>query len=575
MKKFSLRSVLIVPYVALIIALAIAIGTLSYLTGSKAVLTVSEHLLTETVSRISQAVDRHVIGSVATLETAFPDGMYGPESIESDFENIRTRFWIATSLHIDPNNYVYYGNRAGQAIGIYRHSYLKGELRVKYNASEHRKIYGLEGIYGEPNYQFTEEKLFDPRLRPWYQAGFSSDKDTWTSVYVDFGTEDLVATRARQVLNNKMEMEGVVATDMPLHALNDFVSNLETSENGLAFIIEPNGNLIASSCSPNVTKNGQGQNIRVNAAESGHPLLTQIYKQLQSHINQAGGPQSPEVIVFNDSAGEKIHVAYHRFKDAAGLEWVNVVAMPAKDFMDGISKNVTRTILLGIMATILVIMIGLWVLHWVTADLKTLSNAVNSVGSGFVEKPINIQRKDEIGDLAKSFSAMQRRLQTDYLTGLPNRYAFEQYLQSAIDNYKTGQNGVPFALLFIDLNDFKMINDRFGHDAGDQVLIEIALRLKTNLRQNDFVARYAGDEFVTVLSDVKSSQDLEPIRKNIEKAMSAPLKAFDSSVVKLSGAIGEAHFPDDAESVAELIILADKKMYVHKATIKNGEAKPG
>ncbi len=571
MKKFSLHSVLIVPYVVLIIALAVSIGTLSYLTGSKAVLTVSEHLLTETVSRINQAVDRHVIGSVATLETAFPEGMVAPENIESDIDNLRTRFWIATSLHIDPNNYVYYGNRAGQAIGIYRHSYIKGELRVKYNGTDHRKIYDLEGIYGEPNYRITEKKLFDPRLRPWYQAGFASDKDTWTSVYVDFGTEDLVATRARQVLNSKMALEGVVATDMPLRALNDFVSNLEVSDNGLAFIIEPNGNLIASSCSPNVKKNEQGENIRVNAAESGHPLLTEIYNQLKYNFEKRHDSQIPEVFVFNNSGDEKIHVAYHKFKDAAGLEWINVVAMPAKDFMEGISNNVLRTILLGVMATILVIITGLWVLHWVTNDLKTLSIAVNRIGSGFVEKPIDIQRKDEIGDLANSFSAMQRRLQTDYLTGLPNRYAFEQYLQSTIENYKSVENGVPFALLFIDLNDFKMVNDRFGHDAGDQVLIEIALRLKTNLRQNDFVARYAGDEFVTVLSEVESSEDLEPIRNKIEKALSAPLKSFDSSVVKVSGAIGEAHFPDDADSVAELIIIADKKMYEHKAAIKKGE----
>lgn len=570
MKTFSLRTVLIVPYVALIIALAVAIGILSYVTGSKAVLTVSEHLLKETVSRISQAVDRHVIGSVATLETAFPEGMVAPETIESDFENLRTRFWIATSLHMDPNNYVYFGNKGGQAIGIYRHSYEKGELRVKYKASEYRKIYKLDGIYGDPQYHFTEKKLFDPRLRPWYQAGFASDKDTWTSVYVDFGTHDLVATRARQVLNDKMEMEGVVATDMSLRALNDFVSNLEISDNGLAFILEPNGNLIASSCSPNVKKNDQGENIRVNAAESGHPLLTEIYRQLQNNFKQAVESQTPVVFVFNNGAGEKIHVAFHKFKDVAGLEWINVVAMPAKDFMKGISKNVTRTILLGVMATILVIITGLWVLHWVTTDLKTLSVAVNRVGSGFVEKPIDIQRKDEIGDLAKSFSAMQRRLQTDYLTGLPNRYAFEQYLQSTIETYQSVEKGVPFALLFIDLNDFKMINDRFGHDAGDQVLIEVALRLKTNLRQNDFVARYAGDEFVTVLNDVTSSQDLAPVRKNIETALSTPLKSFESSSIKLSGAIGEAHFPEDANNVASLLIIADNKMYEHKAAMKKG-----
>ena len=152
MVNFSLRSVLIFPYVALVVALAVAIGILSYFTGGHAVLTVSEHLLKETVGRISQAVDRHVVGSMATLEAAFPNGMLAPVSIESDFKNMRTRFWIATSLHIDPNNYVYYGNRAGQAMGLFRHSLNEGELRVKYTPEEHRSIYQIDGINGEPTF---------------------------------------------------------------------------------------------------------------------------------------------------------------------------------------------------------------------------------------------------------------------------------------------------------------------------------------------------------------------------------------------------------------------------------------
>lgn len=174
-----------------------------------------------------------------------------------------------------------------------------------------------------------------------------------------------------------------------------------------------------------------------------------------------------------------------------------------------------------------------------------------------------------IGDLAKSFSAMQRRLQTDYLTGLPNRYALEQFLQAAIEAYEGQERGIPFALLFIDINDFKLINDRFGHDAGDQALIELSMRLRTHIRKNDFVARYAGDEFVIALNDVQSKKDIAPIRSNIEQALSAPLEAFDSSSLTLGGAIGEAHFPDDAKNVTDLLIVADRNMYAHKAAIKS------
>ena len=571
MPKASLRSVLIVPYFTLVVVLAVAIGGLSYVAGRQAVLTVSDHLLKETVSRIGQAIDRHVVGSVATLEAAFPNGMLAPDSIEEDFANIRTRFWIATSLHIDPNNYVYYGNRTGQAIGLYRHSYESGELRVKYTAEEHRKWYKLDGINGELQYSFTEAKLFDPRNRPWYKAGQKTNQDTWTSVYIDFGTQDLVATRARQVLDHNGEAEGVVATDMSLRALNDFVTNLEISPSGVAFILESDGNLIASSCSPNVIKDKDGMNRRISAEDSGNGLVTEIYQQLKPILLKQTG-NAPETFFFKDRAGQEIHVAFHRFVDGAGLEWTNVVAMPNKDFMGGISDNVIRTLFLGVVATIVVVLIGLWILHWVTTDLKILSTAVNRVGSGFVEEPIDIQRQDEIGDLAKSFKAMQRRLQTDHLTGLPNRYAFEQYLQASIQRYQSREGGEPFAILFIDINDFKSINDSFGHDVGDQALIEFALRLRTNVRTNDFVARFAGDEFVILLSDVPSRKDLEPIRANIARALAAPMKSFDSSSLLIGGAIGEAHFPEDGKSASELLVVADEKMYAHKEALKQDQA---
>lgn len=566
MKQLTLRTVLVYPYITLIILLAVAIGSLSYFTGSRAVLAVSEMLLNETVNRISQAIDRHVVGSAATLEAAFPDGMVAPDNIESDFKNIRTRFWIATSLHIDPNNYVYYGNRAGQSIGLYRHSYEVGELRVKFKAHEHRKRFKLEGVNSSPIYQSTEEKLFDPRVRPWYQVGKAEATETWTSVYIDFGTHDLVATRARQVLSSRQEVAGVVATDMPLKALNDFVSNLDISPNGVAFIVELDGNLIASSRSQNVGKDDLGKNIRINASKSSHLLVREVYQQVHNRLSNPTNIIKP--FFFYNSEGNEIHVAFNKFSDGVGLEWINVVAMPREDFLSGISKNVYLTLIIAILATIIILALGLSILHWVSKDLKILSKAVNKVGSGNLEESIDIQRRDEIGSLAKSFSAMQRRLQSDHLTGIPNRYAFEQYLNSTIENYNSGKNTNPFAILFIDINNFKLINDSLGHEGGDQALIEFALRLKTHFRKEDFIARYAGDEFVALVKDIKSPEDLQPIKINIEKALSTPLKSFGNKNLNVGGAIGEAHFPEDADNSIDLLRVADTKMYKHKSLLK-------
>lgn len=568
MTKLSLRSALILPYVTLIICLALAIGTLSYNTGNKAVQTVSDHLLKETVSRLSQAIDRHVVGSVATLETAFPAGIAVQKDIRADFEKIRTRLWTASTLYLDPNNYVYYGNRAGQAIGLYRESIDTGELRVKFTPEEHRTFYEIDGINDEPQFSSIEEVNFDPRIRPWFQAGLSNSDDIWTSVYIDFRTHNLVATRARRVQGENGEFEGVVATDMSLKSLNDFIGSLNISENGIAFIVEPNGLLIASSHSPNIKQDENGLNIRVAADDSGNVLISDIYSKMAPLISGEMENLKPETFNFTDGQNRNIHVAYNKFEDEAGLKWINVVAIPSEDFMEGIEKNVFQTLLLGVLATAFVSIIGLIILHWVTKDLKLLSHAVNRVGSGYLEEPINIQRKDEIGDLARNFSAMQVRLHTDYLTGLPNRYAFEQHLKACIEKRVVTDEIKPFVVLFFDLNNFKRINDVFGHDVGDHALKEFALRLKSSVPQSDLVARYAGDEFVIMLNNIQSQNDLDPILLQIKNVLSDPFKLSDSLELTLGAAIGVAYYPEDGANVEQLLIVADKKMYADKASLK-------
>ena len=100
--SLTLRQLLTLPYVVLVLAATLVIGVLSYDTGRQAVDTLSDYLLKETVSRISQAVERHLAGSGAVLETAFPAGVAAPASIDPNAESLRTRFWLATSVHPSP-----------------------------------------------------------------------------------------------------------------------------------------------------------------------------------------------------------------------------------------------------------------------------------------------------------------------------------------------------------------------------------------------------------------------------------------------------------------------------------------
>ena len=561
-----MRRLLTLPYVSLIVGVALLIGALSYRTGSEAVNTMADQLLLETVARIGQAVDRHVVGSGAVLEAAFPNGMAAPEAINGDLEELRTRFWIATSLHLDPNNYVYYGSRTGQFFGLWRFSQQDAELRVKLRAELPRALYhftGITGALGEPK---LEPVVFEPRARPWFKAGASSESHTWTSIYIDFRTAELVATRARRVLATNGELEGVVATDLSLRALNDFVHGLKVSEHALAFIIEPGGNLIASSRTANVKRGADGANARLNAADSGDPLQVAAYAQVRDALAAPGAAasSSARTLRFAAADGASIELAFDRLRDTAGLDWITVVAVPRSDFMHGVTANVIRTAAIGGVAALAAALLGLWIVGSVTRDLQRMATVARAVGEGRLDTPLNVHRRDEIGELAQTFRAMQHRLRVDSLTGLVNRDTIERSIADRIGQHRRAADSRPFVVLFLDLNNFKSINDRLGHEAGDKVLIEIGRRLRAVTRVGDMVARYAGDEFVVMVNDVVDARVAEQVRAHVERVLSDPLTSVAPGAV-VGASVGLALYPGAADSVEALLALADADMYERKA----------
>ena len=556
------------PHVALILGVSLLIGGLSYRAGSHAVDTLSERLLLETVARIGQAVDRHVVGSAAVLEAAFPNGMPAPELIDNVQDELRTRFWIATSLHLDPNNYVYYGSRKGQFFGLWRASLQDAELRVKLHPGEPRVLSRFSGINGVLHDAQSEQTLFEPRTRPWFEAGTSSPSHTWTSIYIDYRTAELVATRARRVLDGQGKLEGVVATDLSLRALNDFVRRLHLSDNALSFIIEPDGQLIASSRTANVKVGPAGRNERVNASDAGDALQLAAYTQVRRMLDAQGGAgAAARTLRFDGPDGASVQLAFDRLRDAAGLDWITVVAVPRSDFMHGVTGNVVRTGVIAAAAALVAAALGLWVLGSMAADLHRIAEGAQAVGEGRLDTALEVRRNDEIGQLADSFRAMQQRLRLDVLTGLVNREAIVRNIADRIGGHRRVADHRAFAVLFLDLDNFKSVNDRLGHDRGDKVLVEIGNRLRATMRAGDLVARYAGDEFVILVDDVQDAATAEQVRRNVETLLREPLVSLrgeGDAELAVSAAVGLALYPGDGDSVEALIARADADMYARK-----------
>lgn len=154
----------------------------------------------------------------------------------------------------------------------------------------------------------------------------------------------------------------------------------------------------------------------------------------------------------------------------------------------------------------------------------------------------------------------------DSLTGLANREHFNNTLSHILKLAK--RNKQTFALLFLDLDHFKEINDTLGHLIGDQLLISVAGRLKSCVRFSDFVARLGGDEFVIILDAILSTQDIMGVSEKILSALSDPFK-FENREIFISSSIGITLYPDDAENTNDLLKYADVAMYHAKDKGRN------
>jgi diguanylate cyclase (GGDEF)-like protein len=155
----------------------------------------------------------------------------------------------------------------------------------------------------------------------------------------------------------------------------------------------------------------------------------------------------------------------------------------------------------------------------------------------------------------------------DPLTGLPDRRALAQRFTEL---RAAGRNRPALAVLFADLDNFKLINDTYGHITGDLVLKEVAIRITGCVREHDLVVRYGGDEFVLLLNDVASCEEVELVTGRLRAAVSRPL-SLPGVAARLDVTVGAALAEDDSLSLEQLIEAADHAMYARKKRAKPAE----
>jgi diguanylate cyclase (GGDEF)-like protein len=266
--------------------------------------------------------------------------------------------------------------------------------------------------------------------------------------------------------------------------------------------------------------------------------------------------------------------------------WFVVVRMPTAEAFRLIEVLRGFVLKYSLLALVGVLAILLFLLPRILRPLTDAAHAMREMADGKRElAPLPVRRKDEVGGLILGFNNLVARLHEkeaalkasqermefmahhDSLTGLYNRMMLEDRLQQAMA--RAERNGSHFALLFCDLDGFKPINDQYGHDVGDAVLIQVAVRLSQGRRRLDTVARLGGDEFVVLLTDLDDARgDAEKLARQYLMTIAAPYDV-QGRTFALSISIGIALYQGASVSDSQLLSQADIAMYQAKREGKN------
>jgi len=172
----------------------------------------------------------------------------------------------------------------------------------------------------------------------------------------------------------------------------------------------------------------------------------------------------------------------------------------------------------------------------------------------------------DVTETRRREASIWRQANYDHLTELPNRQMFHASLQQCIESSQ--DSGLPFALVFLDLDLFKEVNDTFGHDEGDELLRLVSRRLTGCVRSTDLVARLGGDEFTLIIQGLHHVDDVRPICQKVLEAVSQPY-VLNSNTVHISASVGVTFYPRDAQDATELLKHADLAMYAAKEKGRN------
>lgn len=436
-------------------------GYLSYRSGQQ---TVNE-LACQLVDDIGDRIDQHVDSYLSTAQTVNQMNWHAVQQgvlDVNDFDQMERYF--AQQFDLYDFGFINFGGVDGSFIGVgYDNHNVPVIAEVPRDQTDQINIYSLkDGKRGQRLQQVENPQVLNAA---WYTDAVTTAQPIWTSVYNWADLPDTLAVSASApVFDDNQQLLGVIGIDVKLDQINQFLRELKIGKTGVAFILEPDEQLIASSSDAPTHRLVNGIAQRLDASESQDPLIQASTVQLLERFGQLRNtPQ--DYIARLSIADQPTVVRVRPYTDEYGLNWFVVVALPEADFAAALNANQQQTLLLCSTTLLLATLTGALTSRWIADPIRRLQQAANAITQGQLSYPIQVSGVGEVAQLSAAFQQMARQLDASF-----------QSLQASEQQFSTLFNDIPIGISLVNnKGQHVLINQKGQAILGQQAVANLAV----------------------------------------------------------------------------------------------------
>jgi len=410
LSTLPLTLVLTVPFVVQTVGATALVGYLSYRSGQVAVQDLAHQLMEGVGDRVEQHLNTYLEAPML-VNRINADLLRQGVLVPTDSPQLATYFrqqlnqfpaLTLVALGTEQPNYVDVARLEGGSLKLAEWDPVRGGTRdFEIDAAGNR----LALLKDNPQY--------DPRQRPWYQGAVQAQRPQWNPIYATVFPQRLLISATQPLYDERQNLLGVLSASVSLSQLSHFLDDLRLSPQGQVFILDASGNLVATSTEEMPFTVEGDTPLLVSGLQSRDRTTQAIAMALDQRFGSLAEVSEPQTLTV--SLQPQPHfVRVQPYQDGRGLDWAIVTVVPESDFMATVQANTQRTLLLCLATLVASILLGLLTARWITRPILKLNAASQHISAGLIDEVQDIQRSDEVGQLAHSFNQMARQLKASF-----------------------------------------------------------------------------------------------------------------------------------------------------------------